>query len=451
MLATHRPRLLPTIPPLARLVVLGVFLGILFYVPFFMQTDRPPAAVLAETEPTVAVPQLDTKLLGAAKDGSREDRLRLEAEPLRHLLGEAINVVPAVAVALGMPEQPPPLADLREAPSRWRGQWLWYKGELEDLSGPREGHPVTGYSIYEATVKLSGGDRVLAAFSIPPGAAVKRGGIVRVEGFLMKLRDTTYPNDITKAPMLVGRQIQRDYEDWAPVQQLDQELFAGIDETCYPGTKAWHTIDEDQGTPLWHLAAFARDTAAERTLADWRKFATLNANETYSQLQTNQLARGTPLRLLGTLVKCTTIAADANPAGIKFWTVAYVQVRDFGGRLIPVWIPKRTNAPLWSSLEVRGLYYRWFAYEGLQGDRYRVPLFVAADLDQFHLDTGRTMQELGTGLAGLVAGMIVLFWWVQRRAAKQSLAHDIAMDGRRRRRRERAKQGSTPGTEPAQP
>ena len=31
---------------------------------------------------------------------------------------------------------------------------------------------------------------------------------------LLKLRDTTYPEKLDAAPMLVGRSIQRDYEDW---------------------------------------------------------------------------------------------------------------------------------------------------------------------------------------------------------------------------------------------
>ena len=446
MLATNNPRLLPPIPPLARLAILGVFLGILFYVPNLFQPAPPPAEAIAAAEPAVVVPTLDSGVLATAKDATREQRLLLEAEPLRHLLGEAINVGPSVAVALGMPDQPVPLATVRSNPDEWRGRWLWYRGELEELTGPREGHPVKGYSIYEATVKLAGGDRVFAAFSLPPSPEVHRGGIVRVEGYLMKLRDTTYPGNVTAAPMLVGRLIQRDYEQWEPVSSLDPKVYTDLDESCYPGTKAWHTIDEDQGLPLWHMGAFVRDTANQRSFAEWRKIGTLNANETYPQLQADKLARGAPLRILGTLIKANTIAADPNPAGIKFWTVAYVQVRDFGGRLIPIWVPKRLeNVPLWSGLEVRAHYYRWFAYEGLQGDRFRVPLFVAADLQPFQLDTGRTMRELGMAIGSIATVMMLLFWWSQRRSSKDSVVHSQQMDERRRRRRERSKLATESG------
>jgi hypothetical protein len=450
MVASHLPRLLPPIPPYLRLLILGCFIGALFYVPMFYQPPLPPAALSVMQPVEVAVPTLDDSIIALAKDSTREQRLLVEAEPLRHLLEKAIDVVPAVAVSLGMPEAPVPIEQLRESPNTWRAHWLWYKGELEDLSGPREGNPVKGFSIYEATVKLASGDRVLAAFSIPPGADVHRGGIVRVEGYLMKLRDTTYPNDITRAPMLVGRQIQRDYIDWEPVKTFDPELFANLDESCWPGTHAWATIDEDQSTPLWHLAAFARDTTDDRSFAEWRKIGTLNEPEIMPVLRANKFEHGTPLRVLGTLVKRQTIAADANPANIKFWTVVYVQVRDFGGHLIPVWIPKKVdNLKINASVEVRGFYYRWFAYEGLQGDRFRVPLFVAADLKEFDVDPSHAMRGVGAGLGVGITALILLFWWVQRSASKQSIEHDRDMDARRRRRRE--KRALAPAANPARP
>lgn len=451
MVASHFPRLLPPIPPVVRLLMLGCFIGVLIYVPVFFQPPLPPAAKVILEPTRVAVPTLDAQILAQVKDSTREERLLVEPEPFRHLLSTAINVVPAVAVSLGMPETEVPIAELHKDPSAWRGKWLWFKGELEDLNGPRDGHPEKGFSIYEATVKLPSGDRVLAAFSLPPGDAVHRGSIVRIEGYLMKMRDTTYPNDITQAPMLVGRLIQHDYIDWEPVKTFNPELFANLDESCWPGTHAWFTVDEDQNTPLWHIAAFARDTTNDRSFEEWRKIGTLNEPEIMPVLRANKLEHGTPLRLLGTVVKMQTIAADANPAGIKFWTVAYVQVRDFGGHLIPVWIPKRTaelkfNTPV----EVLGYYYRWFAYEGLQGDRYRVPLFVAADLKEFEVDPSHAMREVGLGLGVLATAMITMFWWVQRSASKQSVQHDRDMDARRRRRREkRALQASANPSHPA--
>jgi len=446
MLPYSRPRILPPIPPLVRLGLVGVAAAAILYVTVF--ATSPPVATRPEeaVELKVAIPSLDRTILAKAKDDTREQRLIIEPEPLRHLLEVAIDVGPTVAAALGMPENPVPIAQVRADLPSYRGRWLWYKGELEELNGPREGHPVKGYSIYEATLRLADSERVICAFSIAPGADVHRGGIVRVEGYLLKLRDTTYPHDITQAPMLVGRQIQHDYEDWPPVRQLDQTLFEKLgDDDPWRGTKAWHTIDEDQGEPLWHIGAFVRDTAAQRSFAEWRKIGTLNWAEVHPKLEQG-LERGTPLRILGSLIRRTTIAAPANPAGIKFWTVAYVQVRDYDGRVVPVWIPKRVaDLPLRAGLEIKAHYYRWFAYETQQGDKYRVPLFVAADLDEFVLET-KAMREVGIGIGILLILMMAMFWWMQRRSSRQSLQHAREMDERRRRRRER--QGFTTANSP---
>ncbi|MEO6593462.1 MAG: hypothetical protein ABIP94_01770 [Planctomycetota bacterium] len=439
MLATNRPRLLPPISPVLRFAFLGILLAALVFFTMVWQPAPPPDDTISPSEATVVVPRIDQTILAQALDSTRAQRLLLDAEPLRHLLVVAIDVGHSVAAALGMPATPTPVEELQSAPDSWRGRWLWYEGVLEELAGPHEGHPISGYSIYEATVRLASGKRAMAAFSIPPNNEIRRGSWVRIEGFLMKLRDTTYPLDIAGAPMLVGREIWRDYEDWDPVRELDPKILAKVDDTSFlPGDTTWHTIEEDQTEALWHLGAFVRDTADQRSLADWRRIGTLNVHDTYEQIIANKVARGTPMRVFGTLIRRSTIAAPPNPAGIQFWTVAWVQVRDFGGRLIPVWVPKRVaELPRRADLEVRAFYYRWFAYESQDNGRHRVPLFVAADLDTFHLEADQTMRQLSVGLAGAAAVLIALIWWAQRRSARQTVRHEHEMDDRRRRRRER--------------
>lgn len=418
-----------------RYVVAGCTIALLVY----GMTLLDPAPVKKVDEPPVSVhvvPELDAKTLDGALDRTREQRLVVEADPLRHLLGKAIDVGPTVAAALGMPAKPVPITEVRANIGQWRRRWLWYEGTLEDLSGPREGHPIPGYSVYEATIRLGDGGHVLAAFSLPPDN-VKVGGWVRVEGYLLKLRDTTYPQAIENAPMLVGRAIQPDYEDWPPVTALDPELLATVDDSSWwPGDKMWHTVEEDQTKALWHLAAFARDTASRRSLADWRRELVLN-NELHPKLIDHEVARGTPMRVYGSLIKRDCIAAPANPAGIPFWTVAWVQVREYGGGvMIPIWVPQQVRElPDRVQLEVRGYWYRWHAYETVKNERRRVPLFVAADLDPYELRVDRTMQTIGIWLGGLACGMLGLLVWSQRRAARSSVEHSRDLDRRRRRRR----------------
>lgn len=452
MPAPASPRILPPLPPAARFILGGCVVALLVYgmtlleppAPKARPDEVPPAAV-------VPLPELDDKVLAGAHDATREQRLVLEVEPLRHLLAKAIDVGPTVAAALGMPEKPVPVADIRAEPDRFRRRWLWYEGVLEELSGPREGHPIRGYSIHEATVRLADGNRVLAAFSLPPDEAVRVDGWVRIEGFLLKLRDTTYPQAIEMAPMLVGRSIQRDYEDWPPVTRLDQELLAKVDDRSYwPGDTAWHTIEEDQTEALWHLAAYVRDTASTRSLAEWRHTGTLNTHEVHQKLVDHEIPRGTPMRIFGPLIRRTTLVAPTNPAGISTWTVAWVQVREYGGGvLVPIWVPKRVDIATRAQLEVRGYFYRWYAYETIENERRRVPLFVAADLDVYELEVDKTMRSIGLWLGGLVCLLLGALFWSQRRAARDSLQHSRDMDARRRRRREH--QAHPPGDAPVAP
>lgn len=439
MQAPTPPRLLPPIPPLVRLLVCGVMLAAIAYLVGTWSTPAAPTPDAPQVEATVVAPDLDRGLLAQVADTSRDQRLQLETEPLRHLLRLAIDVGPTVAAALGMPAEPVPLATVRADLAKWRGRWIWYEGELVDLSGPRPGHPIDGYSIYEATIRLADGEHAIAAFSMPPEPTIQKGSWVRIEGYLLKLRDTTYPLDLRAVPMLVGRAIQRDYEDWGPVRQLDPAVMAKVEDTSFwPQDPMWRTIEEDQGEPLWHLAAFARDTAGDRTFAEWRRIGILNAADLFETFKAGELLRGTPLRIIGTLIRRTTVAAPANPAGIKFWTVALVQVREWGGALVPIWVPKRVgDLPMQAQLEVRGLYYRRFAYEAKTGKRHFVPLFVAADLDRYELATDPAMRQVGLALAGVLTGLMLLFWWGTRRSSRETQEHQREMDARRRRRRER--------------
>jgi hypothetical protein len=143
--------------------------------------------VLEESTP---LPELDPEIMARARDGTRAERLVTDVEPLEHLLERSLLVTPAVARKLGMPAQPEPISRLRQHPDRYRGKYLWYKGQLELLLPPKPGHPVPGYSLYEGLLRTADGEPVLFAFSVPPAEGLAEGDWVRMEGFFLKLRDT---------------------------------------------------------------------------------------------------------------------------------------------------------------------------------------------------------------------------------------------------------------------
>lgn len=436
----------PTVPrgPAVKFAILGLLLGILAYIAFYWQGPKrivDPTETPVET-PVIEAPQLDRTILAEARDATREQRLVLEAEPLSHLLEKALNVSPPVAEALGRRTAPVPVTEVAAAPDRWRGEWLWYRGRLEELAGPKPGHPVRGYSIWEATIRTSGDETVLVTFSLPPEGDVHKGGIVRAEGFLLKIRDLTFPNERNTVPMLVGNSLLRDYEAWPPVTSLDPAQFAGIrdgnhvDGRFEPGPDCSIGLFDDQAVPLWHLGSYALHEEPRLTKAEWREKPAFASKAILTEALQGRMERGAPVRILGQFVQARTQRAVPNPAGIEDWTEAWVQIRDLGGKTVPVWIPGKVR-PLvqGTGLEVNAFYYKRIVYETLRGTEVITPVFVATELEPFVLRIPEEMHHIALWLG---AGALALTIWIflsQRRLAKQSSEAQQELARRRRQRR----------------
>ncbi len=437
-----------------RFSIAGLLGAVMLYLAVFWE----PVVVLddpatAEPEqPMVAVPQIDSKTLAEAKDATHEERLFLEAAPMSHLLAQSLNVSDEAARALGMPRHMVPLDEVRKDPASWRGRYLYYRGKIEELVGPRPGHPVPGYGVYEARLRTQGGDAVLFTFSQPPASGIQPGAFVRAEGFLMKLRDSAYPTPLDRAPLLVGARLREDYEDWPKVTQLDPEKLATVldvqkdGDRIVPADDSWRTLAEDQTLALWHLGSYVRDGDAG-TPEQWREVPALNAQETWTALKNNDVARGEPMRILGTLAALRTIAAKPNPAGITEWTEAWIQVRDLGGKTIPVWLPDSVRQPLGASLEVRGRYFRRYSYETRRGAQIWTPLFVAAALDPFVFDTSAGMKEISAYAFFGAALLVAIAFWSTRRERRRSQQQETDLIERRRRRRTRLAAAAPPAAE----
>jgi hypothetical protein len=434
-----------------RLMATAAFCALALYlVVFWNPAVEIQQGTIGEPEaPLVSVPHIDSAVLDKAKDATREQRLFLEAEPLSHLLAQSLNVSPEAARALGMPADMVPITALQTNIGEWRGRWIYYRGKIEQLAGPRPGHPVPGYGIYEATLRLRDGSLVLFTFSKAPEADVVEGAWARAEGYVLKLRDVAHPTESAKTPLLVGAELKKDYEDWAPVTTLDPNALAKVDDVVREGADvlssedSWKAIDEDQSSALWHLGAYARDVAP-MTKAEWRKVPALNAQDIWEAFKKNEVARGTPMRILGTLAATRTITAKPNPAGIKEWTEAWVQVRDVGGKTIPVWLPHGTKQQLGSSLELNAYYFRRYSYETRNGKQMWTPLFVANSLDLFVFETGRGMREISSWAFGGTVLIALFAWWGARREKQRSAAQEDALIERRRKRRRTAANTAQP-------
>ncbi len=428
----------------AKIFAMGVLLAILLFV--FLLYD--PATPVMEqpgnpiTEVSVEVPVLNPEIMDQARDETRVERLVRESEPFSHLLEASLNVVPAAARQLGMPQQPLDVEQLRANPRQHRGNYLWSKGELLGLSGPIAGHPVPDYDYYEGRLENPEGKTVMFAVSLPPDPEIEIGDWVRIEGFFLKLRDGHFP-EVDRAPMLVGPQLLSDQPDWDPVLQLDARVLDSIADGNFAGSyrEGLHsdlTLEEYQDTPLWHLTSYALSHKDDKSLTEWREVPAYVEEDQWFAIMRGEYPKGMPMRVLGELLMGRTIQADRNPIGVEAWTEVWVRIHDLGGRLVPVWIPERLNSlKTRDAVELRAYLFKRHAYNSIEGDRRFTPLFVAPTLDRYINVEHPLVRQIGLVMAGIVALLTVLFYFMARSDRITRAQHETAMIERRRRRRQR--------------
>ena len=428
-----------------KILFMGLLLAVLVFI-FVLYDPAPDRREQPEnpiSEAILTVPTLEPDIMALARDETRQQRLVREPEPFRHLLEISLDVVPAVARQLGMPLDPLDPQVLQANPELYRGRYLWSKGTLLDLAGPIQNHPVPGYDLYEGRLATPYGETVMFAFSIPPDPDIAIGDWVRVEGFFLKLRDGFYP-EVTGAPMLVGPTLVRDMPDWDPVLALDPEILDSIEDgefregTYYEGTDSELTLERFQDTPLWHMASYVIAHKDDMDLVGWRKLDAFSEEEQWLEMMRGETAKGTPMRILGECVEGHWLEAGTNPIGVEHWTEVWVQVHDLGGRVVPVWIPRRVDElTRRKSVEVRGYLFKRHAYDSVRGERRVTPLFLAAAMDPYQTIENPFIAQIGLVVAGAAGGLILLFFLMARRDRLAQSQHEMAMVERRRRRRGR--------------
>lgn len=433
-----------------------VLAGMAFFAFFY---EGAPAIPISDGPPVervpVKTPTLDGALLGKVRDGERQQRLTIEAKPLAHLLEQSLDIVPAVAEALGRPKVPVPIEELRANPQNYRGQYLWYKGRLRHVSHGKDGHPVEGFRVYEGWIDTDEGDQVMFRVSLEP-RDIAVNDYVRVEGFFLKLKDSHNLPKTDRAPVLVGPELFLDFPPWEPVTELDQALLDSINDEIYSdvdaqevikfdeadlleSTDAYDTLEESQYLPLWHLTSYAQHRNKNMTLVDWRRIKPFVEKEQLDDIRLGVTPKGTPLRVVGQFIFARTWKARANPIGVEDWTQLWVQIHDLGGKLVPVWVPQEVQLARNTPLELRTYYFRRHLYLTSQGGIAVTPIFVTDSINRFvTLPPDAATTWLKWGFVALVSLLIAFFILMARRDRSRLRAHRREMDERRRRREQRA-------------
>lgn len=425
-----------------RIAILGVLLAGFVYAVFFYQPPTTPVDVSPVIVEKAPIPELDRELLSQVRDATRNDRIPVEPEPLAHLLAKSMQVVPAVARALGMPEHPLPLDVLRGNPDGVRGRYLWYKGSLEWLSDGHPGHPLRGYQVYEARIRTAEGEPILFTFSVPPGEDVTIGSWVRVEGFFLKLRDAHFPVELNQAPLLVGPELLPAYPDWKAVESLDPAVLGRVKDGIRENgvdvdlQAAELRLDQSQDVPLFHVASYARHRLETTTPEERAALPAFDTADQFNAILRGEVERGTAFKLTGIFCRAHVIEAKANPLGVENWSEVWLYSRGFAYRPFAVWIPKHVGE--WSHTETArctGYLFKRYVVEGGDGKPHLSPLFVAADLERVDFNPLARSQGIGLAIGGVTALVILVFFALARHDRRDAKAHEESLLERRRRRR----------------
>ncbi len=432
-----------------RILLPGLLLAALvWYVAF-----HKPAPTVVDGEPVITIevekaPRPDQTILEKVDDRERMARLTVEAAPLRHLLETSLNIVPAMVDQLGRPNEPVPIDTVRINASRYRGQWLWYEGEITELIGPSKGHPVPGYSMFESWIRTADGERVMFTFSVPPTKGIEVGSFVSVEGFFLKLRDKSFPDRIEEAPMLVGPRMHTAAALWDPITKLDPAMFVGVEdgilETVDETLRVRRTdgSDEDlhdmQSRPsFWRMASYAMHRRVG--IDDIRDIEPFTQKAQLQHYLHNKSDRGGLTRILGAFIKARTFQAETNPLGVKYWTEVIVQIHAAGlkGKVIPIWIPGKLsgNWQRMDGIETPAHFFKIWTFDTPDNSERFTPVFVAAGLERYRPVTDPSMKIAAYIFGGFVAFLFLVFFIGARRDRKKSSKHqDRLIESRRKRR-----------------
>lgn len=433
---------------------LGLILAAVLWV-YFLADDQQQGPKLPPPPPRVAVDvtpfKPDPAVLAKIKDAKALDRVSLEAEPWEHLLRRSYNITPNVAEALGLGADQPSIAALRADPARHRGEYMWFRGQLEKFA-PDRVHPMPRATAFFGRLRTSSGEPVMFWVSQPLPEGVKledpKRNWVRIEGFFMKLQDDVRVggDDLYDVPLLVGPELRADYPDWNPVDKLDPRILDQVQnawkdkEGIWRDTRDWERMLHDsESMPLWHMASFALNRR-EETLRNTTFF---ELAEQYRKFRDGEFQPGHEIAIRGQLQDSRWWRAQPNPVGIEYWSEVWVRIPRMGAKIVPIWIPERVELPRGTDVQCDGYFFKNYSYAAVSrprpdappGTRVHTPLFVAAGLDRFELEVSLVDSGIAWALAVMGVVVIVAFVMFSRRARRESELSSAQMIERRRLRR----------------
>ncbi|PIE22411.1 MAG: hypothetical protein CSA62_12410 [Planctomycetota bacterium] len=399
---------------------------------FFAPMTAPKKPETAKIVHQVPIPDINGKLLEQTKDATADQRFVLEPEIYEHLLVRSTDIAPGSLRALGMKESSYTVAQLRKQPERYRGKPIWFEGEIERLEQDTKRIPGLPNTRTRGLLRTDSGDPVFFTVVGDVSKQLTKGSYARVEGIFFKLRDERFPERIDKAPFIVGMDLRASFRKWEPVKTLDPSILSKIHDTT-PEEAA-----ETEEIPLYHLISYAMNQPRE---GEWKQaYPDLDAKASRAIMeQDGSVKRGAPFRLNAALFQTHTVAAEANPLGVDFWTKAWIEHPDIG--TVQIQMPGRLEGE-WNMddyVVVYGHFFKRTYYETLpkNGSRHfkMAPFFVADTMLHWRLKenandaTVKLIMTVVTII--LILAMVML---VIRDSRSNHHVRDALIERRRQRR-----------------
>jgi hypothetical protein len=376
-------------------------------------------------------PPVDLEQLKEVKDATTTDRLILEYAPFKNLLVMSKALWPGHLESIGNPGLDfenivGNSADLRGSPVKLRGKLLDLSTDRRTVDGPEEtwAHIQTDEGHHFWYVALNPPPLDLFTFG---------GNYVVVEGFYFKLhtRNDELGNKLT-APLLVGQGIRPSVRRATPALDIDLVLLADVVDSQFGDT------DKIDGEGYWHLMNYAQTLVhdEERYFNEFDSAAPLNKTLLAEIAANPRLYRGKAVSIFGDPVRTWTTAAEENPLRLSYHSHTFLYKYEFGDQYVLLETPgKDAFRGLGLDRDSLAFFLRLWAYEDGDGNKRRVPVFVAAGSRPREHKTSLLESQIMQVFLALFTVLVIGFGWLIRRDKHQAKAAAFSL--RQRRNRER--------------
>lgn len=425
-----------------RIVLMSVALVFIVGTLFWMQLsgtgepETPDETPEAATE-QIALPEVFPGTFEGVRDAEEADQRVLEDNELK-VVRTAVRRTTAGAIADAGAEtldgevHARVLAD----PGAERGTWFQVRGELIALDAKDAG-PGSSEQIHVGTLRTVGDRLVHFRMVRTDDDQLATGDWVRVAGMFFKALRRDLGDEEVVAPLLVGPQMLRSFEDFGEITEITQEQWDSIRDDSFD------FVTGPQDAMRWRLLGWMRDRPqVERAEGELTE---LN-DELLSKISENGDAyRGQSFKLPVSRVQAATArSAGENPARLDTYSVVWIGNMTWKREpIICVQLPGGIeNYPAGQFVEGEVVFYMNIAYD-TRTERHVAPLFVAKTVDEFVPQRDITLHILLLAAGIFFVGLIITMFILVRRDRKRS--EELARQLVERRRARRAAAGTAAG------